>query len=190
MLSPIQSRAFSENQSWPERGSTSPPTLLRWPSAATSDRPSSGLTWRYCAVPGDHADVAGRADRNVEPARRLGIRDHVLPAVGGVRREVAVDDLALRVVEIVGDILVAIDLVDVADVEVAVVETDAGRLPQPLDDGLRHPLVALLLQREHVVGPAADIERVVAAEHHLAGAVEVAGQDFDMEARQQLDILF
>jgi hypothetical protein len=51
-------------------------------------------------------------------------------------------------------------------------------------------LVALLLQREHVVGPAADIERVVAAEHHLAGAVELIGQDFDMEARQQLDVVF
>jgi hypothetical protein len=65
-----------------------------------------------------------------------------------VRREVAVDDLALWIVLIVGDILVAIDLVDVGDVKVAVVDADAGRLAQPLDDCLRHPLVALLLQSE------------------------------------------
>jgi hypothetical protein len=44
--SPNQSRAFSVNQYLPERGSTSPPTLLRTPSATISALPVFGSTRR------------------------------------------------------------------------------------------------------------------------------------------------
>jgi hypothetical protein len=48
MSSLIQSRAFSVNQYRPERGSTSPPTLLRTPSAQISALPVLGSTRRTC----------------------------------------------------------------------------------------------------------------------------------------------
>jgi len=44
----IQSRAFSVNQYFPVRGSTSPPTLLRTPSAQVSALPVFGSTRRIC----------------------------------------------------------------------------------------------------------------------------------------------
>ena len=48
MSSLIQSRAFSVNQYLPVRGSTSPPTLLRTPSATSSALPVLGSTRRIC----------------------------------------------------------------------------------------------------------------------------------------------
>ena len=48
MSSLIQSRAFSVNQYLPVRGSTSPPTLLRTPSAQISALPVFGSTRRIC----------------------------------------------------------------------------------------------------------------------------------------------
>ena len=48
MSSLIQSRAFSVNQYSPVRGSMSPPTLLRTPSAMTSAWPVFGFTRRIC----------------------------------------------------------------------------------------------------------------------------------------------
>src|SRR2546421_12974759 len=44
----IQSRAFSVNQYLPARGSTSPPTLFRTPSAQISALPALGSTRRIC----------------------------------------------------------------------------------------------------------------------------------------------
>src|SRR5580658_3058665 len=77
--------------------------------------------------------VARRPDRYVQLAV-LANRD-VFPAMRRIGREIVIDDLALpEAVKVILGVLPSINLVDVDDIERIVVERDAGRLAQALDD--------------------------------------------------------
>src|SRR6185312_14279055 len=72
-----------------------------------------------------NTDVEGRSERNVEPAILVG--SEILPAMRGIGRHVVIDDLAVaELVEISFGVVIADQLVDIDDVERAILESDAG----------------------------------------------------------------
>src|SRR6266705_2605732 len=90
-----------------------------------------------------HADVAGRADLEVELL--VGPDGEIFPAVRLVLRQVAQNDRGLgRIVEIVLDLLDLRDLVEFGNVERALVQGDAVRAMQARGDDLDLALAVLL----------------------------------------------
>ena len=108
-----------------------------------------------------------------------------------VGRHVVIDDLALRhVVEVGLGVVVFVELVDVDDVERAVLEADAGRHGHALDDRLDRPFAAGIGDRIDVAAgaePRADEQRALVAPRHLARAGKTACPQLDLEAGRQLD---
>ena len=135
------------------------------------------------------ADVAGRPERDVEPA--LAVGHQVLPAMRHVGRHVVVDDLAVRrLVEVGLGIVVFVELVDVDHVERAVHEGDAGRHAQAGDEGLHH-LLAALRRRRRAPCPCRTCRRTACPcrpSPSGAPAARRCAQTLDLEARRQLDV--
>ena len=137
------------------------------------------------------ADVARRADRNVELSVRAK-RDE-LPAVMGVGRIGIAGHFGLgRAGEITRDVAEAQDAVHRADVEGAVAKRDAARRVESTghDEHLVHSIVAVAIhERVHLaLGARAHEHDAGRTDRHLAGARHVAGVDGDAEARRQRDL--
>ena len=118
------------------------------------------------------ADVAVRADLHVHLAVRSD--RHVFPIVVDRVRQIVVGgefDRLRRLVEIVLDLVVAIDLVDREDVERAVLEGEPVRLGQALQQNLGLALAALVGDGIDTPDHAAAHEhRALVAHHHGAPA--------------------
>ena len=130
-------RVLGEPES-PVRGSTSPPTLLRMPSATSSAVPVFGIDAAILRDAGRRqADVARRAEGHVEPASCRGpdISSRAARRAACRRRR----PCRAALVEVGFGIVVFVELVDVDDVERAVLEGDAGRHAQPLDERSSRP---------------------------------------------------
>ena len=134
------------------------------------------------------ADVTRHADRDVEPA--LAVGHQVLPAVRHVGREVVVHDLAFRrLLEVGLGIVVAVELVDIDDVERAVLEGDAGRHAQPGDEGLCDLLaIGAADGMDRALVEGADEQRALVAPRHLARLGDARRPHRDLEAGRQLDL--
>ena len=106
-----------------------------------------------------------------------------------VGRHVVVDDLRLRGrIEVRLRVRIFVELVDIDDVEVAVLERHAGRHPQALDEGLHDPLAALLRHRiDDALVEGADEQRTLVAPCHLPRLRDIVRPDADLEALRKLD---
>ena len=139
----------------------------------------------------DLADVAVRADLHIHLSVRA--ERHVFPiVVDGVGQIIGLGQLHRlgELVEIVLDLVVAIDLVDREHVERAVLECEAVGLRQALDDSLGLALAVLV--RDGIDAPddpRAHEHGALVAHHHGAGARMAARPDLGLEACRQLDLV-
>jgi len=128
-----------------------------------------------------HADVAGRADVEIEPI--VGADGEELPAMRLVLGQIAIDDLRLRrVVEMILDVVDLGDLRQLGDIERAVVERDAVGAEEPGEERLRLALAVLVGDRIDLVGHArADEHGALVADAQRARVGHAAGIDLDLE---------
>ena len=132
-----------------------------------------------------HADVAGRADVEVQPI--VGPDRQIFPPVRLILRQIAVDDGGLRrVVEVVLDPVDLRYLRQLGDVERAVVQGDAIRPIKVLGDDLHLAFAVLLDNRIELVERAvADEDGALVAHTERARIGQSAGVDLGLEARRQ-----
>src|SRR5581483_2494502 len=104
-----------------------------------------------------------------------------------------IDDLAFaELVEIVFGVVIPDQLVDVDDIERAILESEAGwhRRIEALEDGLDLFLAVVVLDGIDVAETKpADKERALIAPGHLPRSQNAGRINFDLEARRQLDLL-
>ena len=140
---------------------------------------------------GRHDDVARRADVEVELA--VGAGREELPEVAGLLRGIEVVDHHLRlgrVGEPVLDALVGRDAVALGHVERAVVEGDAVRRVQALEDLEDRALAVAVDDRVDVLQVAvADEDRALVAEGERARLGDAVGVDLDLEAGGELELV-
>jgi hypothetical protein len=138
------------------------------------------------------ADVAGRADRHVEPA--VGAEGDELPAVVGIARQAVGDgDRCRGLVEPPVDVIVAQDATDRADIQRAVLPGQTAGHLQAVGD-THHgtgPPSRVEAHRMDLAGAArADIQHAAfgidAAQRHLPRVVHPR-PELDGKARRQLD---
>ena len=134
------------------------------------------------------ADVAGRANRDVEHVVRS--EGNELPGMALIRiRQVVEDgDWLGRCVEVLLDVVEAEDLARGGHVQCAVPHRNAIGLAQAAGDG--QDLIGLVIavavddrvDVAHVLGP--DEHRALRAERHHAGVADVLGEDLEFEPRR------
>ncbi len=133
---------------------------------------------------GPLADVAGRADRNVEPS--VGTEADELPTVVAVRGVLVGQDARtkLRPLELSFDILEDADAADLGDVEIPVLHRDAVGLLESLRDDAHEALLRVRVDRVDPVVAGAHEEPSPGREGQRAGAVHFFRENFDAEARR------
>ena len=128
-----------------------------------------------------HADVAGRAD--VEIQLVVGPDGQELPAMRFIARQIVIDDGRLgRIVELGLDIVDLRDLVELGDVERAVVQRYAVRPPQAGEQRLDLVLAVLVDDRiDPVERAGADEQSALVIDPERARLRHPAGIDLDVE---------
>ena len=136
------------------------------------------------------ADVAGRADRHVEPA--VGPEGDELPAVVAFLRQlVGDDDGRRRIGQPLRDAVQAQDAVDGGDVEAALPVGHADRHVQSAGDDVELAGAVLLvqLQRVHLaLAHRPHVENAIVTQRHLPRIGHVR-QQLDGEARRQAQLV-